>query len=726
MRPRLGLSLRSKFILIVLGGAVLPLALLGVWLNQTAERSGERLLRERLDTSLAEIAEDVGLRWLMVRGEILRIAELPEVHQGLREDRASGAVLSPYEADLPFQEDPPSGSPPQALEHLFAEFEGSAEAIRVLDREGAIRWGYPVEGEPTGGRSPGGARPLPVRLGIFDLASGDRLGTLEVDLPLRTLLAGSATWGGVAGSVLGASEPETGASLLPLSIDPFLLREDQFHWREETWLSVNRSLEEPPLDLVLAAPVTPFVAPFQESARRNLWILGGVTLIVLALAAALTQGTTRALSRLADAAEAVARGDLDRQVDSKGRDEVSRVGRAFNTMTESLRNTLQELSQRRALAAVGEFAASLAHEVRNPLERTNSTRSSSGSGALRSQTNTPDGDPSRSRPIRISPDRSPCVFAFAASSLSNRRFAMTAPKLSGSLAACIGMDWADGHHDLSIQAVGSNTVERRRIVHTPEALAEFLGELRRRFGGRPVGICLELSRGPLIHALLEHDFIVLFPVNPLSLSQFRAAFATSGAKDDPTDADLLLELLVKHRDRLRVWTPGDSKTRALARLVEARRKAVDMRTRLTQQLTAELKGYFPQALQWTGKSLTTQMASDFLLRWSTLKALQRARPKTIRKFYYGHNCRRGDLIEKRLDEIRTATPLTSDPAIVETSVLTVQMLAHQIRALIPSIARYEAEIDKLLAAHPDAGGAHLHPRGPAAHGGEAPPGRGDT
>jgi len=36
-------------------------------------------------------------------------------------------------------------------------------------------------------------------------------------------------------------------------------------------------------------------------------------------------------------------------------------------MTESLRRTLQELSQRQALVAVGEFAASLAHEVRNPL-----------------------------------------------------------------------------------------------------------------------------------------------------------------------------------------------------------------------------------------------------------------------------------------------------------------------------------------------------------------------
>jgi len=278
---------------------------------------------------------------------------------------------------------------------------------------------------------------------------------------------------------------------------------------------------------------------------------------------------------------------------------------------------------------------------------------------------------------------------------------MTAPELSGSLAARIGLDWADGHHDMSIQAADSKAVERRRIAHTPEALTEFLGELRRRFGGRPVGICLELSRGPLIHALLEHEFIVLFPVNPLSLSQFRKAFATSGAKDDPTDADLLLELLLKHQDRLRVWTPDDPRTRALGRLVEARRKAVDMRTRLTQQLTAELKGYFPQALRWAGKSLSAQMACDFLLRWPTLEAVQRARPQTIRKFYYGHNCRRGDVIEERLEEIRTAAPLTSDPAIVETSVLTIQMLARQIRLLGPSIDRYEEEIETLLASHPD-------------------------
>ena len=367
MRFRPGLSLRGKFILIVLGGAVLPLALLGVWLNQTAERSGERLLRGRLESSLAELAEDVGLRWLSVRGEILRIAELPGVQAGLA-GTGSSAEASLADFAPPLGEDNPAASSSvSALEGLLAELRGSVGGIRILDAGGDVQWGTPVDSGALRGLVSDAVRPLPVRLGVFAPASGQRLGTLDIDLRLSALLSGSAAWGGVAGSVLAAFEPETGASLLPLSIDPLLLEREQFQWRDETWLAVRRELRDPPLELVVAAPVTPFAAPFRESARRNLWILAGVTLVVLALASVLTRGTTRALARLADAAEAVARGDLDREVSSEGGDEVGRVGRAFNTMTESLRRTLQELSQRRALAAVGEFAASLAHEVRNPL-----------------------------------------------------------------------------------------------------------------------------------------------------------------------------------------------------------------------------------------------------------------------------------------------------------------------------------------------------------------------
>jgi len=360
-------SIRSRIFLIVLVGAVLPFGLLGFWLTGTAERSGEALLRERLDNSLGEVAEDLGLRWLTVRGEILRIAELPEVQAGLPGTESPDEATPPPNASSS-DDDPWAGiSSSSALRALYAGLQGSVEEVRILDAGGEVRWRSPAEIAAANAGGTSGARPLPVQLGIYDPGSGRRLGTLDIDLRLSALLSGSAAWGGVAGSLLGAFEPRTGASLLPLSIDPVLLAQQQFQWRDETWLAVRRHLQDPPLELVLAAPVAPFVDPFRESARSNLWILAAVTAVVLGLATLLTRRTTRALARLADAAEAVAQGDLHREVDSEGRDEVGRVGRAFNAMTESLRRTLQELSQRQALAAVGEFAASLAHEVRNPL-----------------------------------------------------------------------------------------------------------------------------------------------------------------------------------------------------------------------------------------------------------------------------------------------------------------------------------------------------------------------
>lgn len=286
------------------------------------------------------------------------------------------------------------------------------------------------------------------------------------------------------------------------------------------------------------------------------------------------------------------------------------------------------------------------------------------------------------------------------------------------LAALIGIDWADQVHDVSLRARGAETVERRRVVQTPEAIGEWVAELRRRFPDQWVGIAVETSRGPLLHALLDYDFLVLYPVNPRSLQRFRASFTPSGAKDDAPDADLLRELLEKHQERLRPWRPDDAATRALGRLVEARRKTVELRTKLVQQLTAALKEYFPQVLDWAGADLASDMACAFLLTWPTLEAVQHARPATLRKFYAAHHCRRGELIEQRLAEMRRATPLTRDAAIVQPSALLVQMLAQQLKALSPSVARFDQEIAQGFAAHAEAdlfrslpgSGAALAPR----------------
>jgi hypothetical protein len=55
---------------------------------------------------------------------------------------------------------------------------------------------------------------------------------------------------------------------------------------------------------------------------------------------------------------------------------------------------------------------------------------------------------------------------------------------------------------------------------------------------------------PAVHALQRYEFIVLFPVNPATLAKYREAFVPSRAKDNPSDAEIALELVVRHRDKL--------------------------------------------------------------------------------------------------------------------------------------------------------------------------------
>jgi transposase len=288
------------------------------------------------------------------------------------------------------------------------------------------------------------------------------------------------------------------------------------------------------------------------------------------------------------------------------------------------------------------------------------------------------------------------------------------------LAALVGIDWASDHHDVALQPgePASAPVEALRLSHTPEALQQWLAQLETRFAGQAVGVAVETSTGPLVNALLEAPFVVLYPVNPRSLHRFRETFSPNGAKADAPDAQLLLRLLVQHRDQLTPWQPADERTRMLGRLVVGRRAGVEQQTALTQQLDAVLKEYFPQVRAWVGDDLTTPMAGAFLTRWPTLALLQRTRLTTLRRFYTQHGCRREAVIAARLAEIPRAVPLTRDPAVITTCVLTMQMLVRQLAALRPTLATFDALIAEHFAAHADApifaslpgAGAALAPR----------------
>ena len=181
------------------------------------------------------------------------------------------------------------------------------------------------------------------------------------------------------------------------------------------------------------------------------------------------------------------------------------------------------------------------------------------------------------------------------------------------IAAYIGLDWADAEHEVTMLVVETGEVESRKLKQESEALADWVQSLRERFSGRKVAIAIEQRKGALIYALMCYDFLILYPVNPKTLARFREAFNTSGAKSDPSDSGLLLDLIRLHRDKLRPWVPEDADTRLLQMLVQERRALVDEGTRLTNRLKDTLKQYFPQALEWAGELDSRQGSSGEVL-----------------------------------------------------------------------------------------------------------------
>jgi transposase len=268
------------------------------------------------------------------------------------------------------------------------------------------------------------------------------------------------------------------------------------------------------------------------------------------------------------------------------------------------------------------------------------------------------------------------------------------------LAAFIGLDWADERHAVCLRVAETNKIQAFSIEQQPEKLHAWLSGLREKFNNRKIGIAVEKSRGGLIYALMEYDFLILYPINPKSLAKYRESACISGAKDDPSDAELLMDLIYRHRERYRPWSPDTTQTRTIQLLCEYRRKVVDDKTALTNRLEATLKGYFPQALDWAG-ALDTVQACDFLTKWPSLQAIRKARPASIRKFYMDHSCRRADVIERRLKSIRSARLLTDDKAVTHASILMVQATVDALRPVIASIKRFDDDIAEAFQQHPD-------------------------
>ena len=267
-------------------------------------------------------------------------------------------------------------------------------------------------------------------------------------------------------------------------------------------------------------------------------------------------------------------------------------------------------------------------------------------------------------------------------------------------AAFAAIDWADQKNFWRLLPAGSQKPEQGELANTPEVVEIWAAGLERRFGGQPIAVCLEQSRGPLVFMLTKYPHLVLFPVHPTTAAKYRETFAPSGAKGDPSDTACLLDLLLRHRERLRPLQPDTPETRLLHFLVEGRRRAVDDKTRESNRLTDCLKLYFPQILTWFD-DVTSPLVGAVLERWPSLQELRREHPGTLKKFLQQHNCRGEERIRDLIAAIYQATPATQDAAVLEAGAIIARGLATTLATLRSNIAVFDKRIAELVAAHPD-------------------------
>ena len=196
----------------------------------------------------------------------------------------------------------------------------------------------------------------------------------------------------------------------------------------------------------------------------------------------------------------------------------------------------------------------------------------------------------------------------------------------------IGIDWADDHHDIHVTDDSAVALDSFSISHSYDGMKK----LRERLGKSSsdpgnVLVAVESHQGLLIYALLEAGYLV-YPINPKAMDRYRDRYRMSSSKSDPKDAMVLANIL---RTDLHLYKPLPRETVADARLRQLTRSHKSLgqqKTKMLNQLTTQLKSYYPIALRLFSR-LDHKITLAFLERFPTPEKAAAASLEDLRKFF---------------------------------------------------------------------------------------------
>lgn len=264
----------------------------------------------------------------------------------------------------------------------------------------------------------------------------------------------------------------------------------------------------------------------------------------------------------------------------------------------------------------------------------------------------------------------------------------------------LGVDWADEKHDWCLMDEAGKVSDSLAVPHTLPGLEMLRDRVRATVPpGSEILCALETNHGLLVDFLLGQGWTV-YPINPKSVDRYRERTRTARVKSDRLDAWLLADILRTDRHLHRPLVPDSTVVRELRELTRDRESLVQEGRRLTNQLMACLKAYWPESLGLF-PDLHRPWALDFLAQYPTHEAAAKASLKVLRAFLKAH---RHPQWGAKADEIFAALRqphLFAAPHLVRAKTRQMLHLASQLKTVVRDITDYDAEIERLLREHPD-------------------------
>ncbi len=350
------MSLRRRILVLFLVFAILPVAVLGAG-DYLQSMQALRVAVDARGTALAGQAARE-----MERGYDAARAELSRIGERLTRDGAFSSAA--------------------AARSVIPEEPGLFEELRLL-QGGALSWALPLPSTADSSCS-SGAGLTPVRVSI----PGPGALELEGRIAAHRLLAAAGGPKPAIESHTQLVSPSSGSVVYDsrcdrLSEQPSAAIAKAVRRIGESSQSVTRSLSQavdghtwnaavafasgPEVGVVVYTSEDEFLAPFRATRLR--YLMATIALLFLTgLGFLLFAGREfRSLGALTEAADEIRVGNLAPWLPPPGDDEVGHLTLAFRNMIDRLSESLRQVELSQKLAAVGELAAYLSHEIRNPL-----------------------------------------------------------------------------------------------------------------------------------------------------------------------------------------------------------------------------------------------------------------------------------------------------------------------------------------------------------------------